>query len=64
MLKEVPNNSDYARSKYVLNEVPNKNDATGIANNMHLTTMGTKQFSMVTVYLVIMQKSGLTRDER
>ena len=51
-------------SKYVLNELPDGNDATGIANNVRLTTMGTNQFSMETVYLVIIQKSRLTRDER
>ena len=34
-------------SEYVLNKVPNRNDATGVANNVHLTTMGVKQFSMV-----------------
>ena len=48
----------------MLKEVPNRNGATGIANNMHLTTMGAKQFSMAIVYLVIIQKSQLTRDER
>ena len=47
MLKEAPNN--YARSKYVLNEAPNRNDATGVENNVRLTTMGAKQFSMVAV---------------
>ena len=36
----------YARSKYVLNEAPNRNDATGLANNMRLTTMGAIQFSI------------------
>ena len=35
----------YARSKYVLNEAPNRNDATGLANNVRLTTMGAIQFS-------------------
>ena len=48
----------------MLNEVPNRNDATGLANNVRLTTMGTTQFSMAPVYLVIIQKSRLTRDER
>ena len=59
MLKEAPNNNDSTRwlSKYVLNKVPNRNDATGIANNVCLTTMGAKQFSMATVYLVIIQKN-------
>ena len=48
----------------MLNKVPNSTDAMGVANNVRLTTMGAKQFSMVAVYLVIMQKSCLTRDER
>ena len=45
--------------KYVLNNAPNRNDATGVANNMHLTTMGAIKFSMAAVYLVIIQKSDL-----
>ena len=66
MLKEGPNNNDsiWAYSKYVLNEVPNRNDATGVGNNVHLTTMGAIRLSMAIVYLVIIQKSRLTRDER
>ena len=43
----------------MLNEVPKRNDATGIVNNVHLTTMGAKQFSMAIVYLVIIQKADL-----
>ena len=43
----------------MLNEVPNRNDATGIANNVRLTAMDAIQFSMVAVYLVIIQKSDL-----
>ena len=39
----------YARSKYVLNEAPNRNDAMGVENNVRLTTMGAKQFSRVAV---------------
>ena len=62
MLKEAPNN--YARSKYVLNEAPNRNDATCLANNVRLTTMGATQFSMAPEYLVIIQKSLFTIDER
>ena len=50
--------------KYVLNEVPNRNDAMGVANNVRLITMGAVQFSMAAVYLIIIQKSRLTRDER
>ena len=40
----------------MLNKAPNRNDAMGLANNVCLTTMGTIQFSMVPVYLVIIQK--------
>ena len=29
----------------MLNEAPKRNDATGVANNVRLTTMGTIQFS-------------------
>ena len=52
----------------MLNEVPNRNDATGVVNNVRLTTMGAIQFSMVAemaaVYLVIIQKKQLTREDR
>ena len=48
----------------MLNEAPNRNDATGIANNVCITTMGAIQFSMAAVYLVIIQINRLTRDER
>ena len=64
VLKGVPNKNDYAHGKYMLNEAPNRNDATDISNNVHLTTMGAKQLSMTAVYIVIMQKIQLTRDER
>ena len=47
----MPNNNDYVRSKYVLNEGPNRNDATCVTNNVHLTTMCAIQFSMAAVYL-------------
>ena len=59
MLKEAPNSNDSTRviRKYVLNEVPSRNDAVSVANNVHLTTMGAIQFSMMAVYLVIIQKS-------
>ena len=33
----------------VLNEVPNSNDAIHVANNVQLTTMGTRQFSMTAI---------------
>ena len=43
MLKEAPNNNDFMRIGNVLNKVPNRNDATGIVNNVCVTTMGAKQ---------------------
>ena len=43
----------------MLNEVPNRNDATGVANNVRLTSLGAKQCSMAIVYLVIIQKVNL-----
>ena len=50
MLNEVPNNNDVTHiANIVLNEVPNSNDAMRVANNVHLTTMGTQQFSMVAI---------------
>ena len=33
----------------MLNEAPKRNNATGVANNVRLTTMGTIQFSMEAV---------------
>ena len=33
----------------MLNEAPKRNDATGVANNVRLTIMGTIQFSMEAV---------------
>ena len=64
MLKEAPNNNDPTRIANVLNEAPNRNGATGVANNMRLTTIGAKQFSIVIVHPVIIQKSQLTRNKR
>ena len=50
MLNEAPNNDDVTRiANIMLNKAPNSNDATCIANNVHLTTMGAQQFSMVTI---------------
>ena len=43
----------------MLNEAPNRNDATGVANNVCLTTMGAIQFSLTAVYLVTIQKVDL-----
>ena len=66
MLKEAPSNNDSMRITNIimLNETPNRNDATSIANNVRLTNMGAIQFSVAAVYLVIIQKSRLTRNER
>ena len=66
LLKEVPNNNNsmHVANNIMLNEVPNRINATGIANNVRLTTMGAIQFSMAAVYLVIIQKSLLTRGKR
>ena len=49
----------------MLNAVPNRNDAMGVVNNVHLTTMGgAKQFLMAAVYIVIIKKSRLTYQRR
>ena len=41
MLNKAPNNNDVVCiENIVLNEAINSNDATHVANNMHLTTMG------------------------
>ena len=45
----------------MLNRAPNRNDATGVANNVCLTTMGAKQFTVAIVYLVIIQKINLPK---
>ena len=63
MLNEVPNNNDVKRvANIVLSKVPNSNDAMRVGNNVHLTAVGTQQFSMADI--AIMQKSQLTSDER
>ena len=65
MLSEAPNNNDVKRvANIVLNEAPNSNDATRVGNKCALNRMGAQQFSMVAMYVAIMQKSRLTRDER
>ena len=52
MLNEVLNNNDVTRvANIVLNEAPNSDNATCVANNVHLTTMGAQQFSMAAIYL-------------
>ena len=51
MLNEVPNNNDVKRvANNMLNEAPNINDTIHIGINVHLTAVGTQQFSMVTIY--------------
>ena len=65
MQKEAPNNNDCTCIANVLNEAPNRNGATSVTNNMRLTTIDVKQFSMAVVYpIIIIQKSQLTRNER
>ena len=50
MPKEVPNNNDSMLVTNVLSNAPNRNDATGVTNNVRLTTMGAIQISMAAVY--------------
>ena len=48
MLSEAPNNNDITLvENMVLNEAPNSDDAKCVASNLHLTTMGAQQFSMM-----------------
>ena len=50
MLNKVPNNNDIISiENKVLNKAPNCNDATCIVSNVHLTTMGAEQFSVVAI---------------
>ena len=50
MLNKVFNNNDVTRvENMVLNEAPNSNDAMRAVNNVHLTTIGTQQFSMAAI---------------
>ena len=50
MLNKVPNNDDIKRiANIMLNEVPNSKDATRVGNNVHLTAIGTQQFSMAAI---------------
>ena len=46
MLNKVLNKNEVMRVANMLNEAPNSNDATCIANNVHLTTMDPQQFSI------------------
>ena len=43
----------------VLNEAPNGNDATHVANNMCLTTMEAQQFSMAAIQPASCRKADL-----
>ena len=64
MVNEAPNNNNVTHAaNIVLNEVPNSNGAMQLVNNVCLTTMGTQQ-NFIGSYIVIMQKSRLTRDKR
>ena len=57
MLNEAHNNNDITHIvNIVLNKAPNSNASIHVVNSMHLTIMGTQQFSMVTI-------NRLTRDE-
>ena len=50
MLNKAPNNNDVMHvANIVLNEAPNSNDTMRIGNNVHLTTMGAQQFSVVAI---------------
>ena len=50
MLNEAPNNNDVkCVANNVFNEVPNSNNATRIGINVHITAVGTQQFSMATI---------------
>ena len=59
VLNEVPNNNDAKHvciANIVLNEAPNSNYATHVGNNVRLTAVDTKQFSIEDSYIAIMQK--------
>ena len=61
MLNETPNDKDVARIEdMVLNEGYNSSDATRVANNIHLTTMGT-QFSTAAIYPASCRKVDLLK---
>ena len=50
VLNETPNNKDITCiANTVLNEVPNCNDAMRVGNNVRLTAMGARQFSVVAI---------------
>ena len=49
-MRHLIRNNDVTRiADIVLNEAPNSNDAMHTANNMHLSTIGTQQFSMAAI---------------
>ena len=63
-LNKAPNNKDVMWIvNIMLNEASNSNDVTHVVNVVCLTTTGAPQFSMGG-YIVIMQKSRLTREEK
>ena len=50
MLNEAPTNSDNMRAaNIVLHMAPNSNNTMRVVNNVHLTTIGTQQFSMAAI---------------
>ena len=50
MLNKASINNNITRvENMVLNEPPNSNDATCVVNNVRLTTMGEKLFSMAAI---------------
>ena len=50
MLNKLPyNNNIMCVANIALNEEPKSNDATHVANDVHLTTMGAQQFSMAAI---------------
>ena len=50
MLNEVHINNDITRiANIVLNKASNSNDATHIRNKVHLTAVGTQQFSLAAI---------------
>ena len=50
VLNKAPDNNDVTRvANIMLNEALISNDTTHIANNVHLTTMGAQEFSMVAI---------------
>ena len=64
MLNEAPNNNDFmCVANIELKNVNNSNDAMRLVNNVSLTSMGTQQFSMVTIYRHQAEKLTYQRQE-